>query len=50
MVIGVPNVGKSSLINSLRRQHLRKGKAARVGGEPGITRAVMSRIRSLSGP
>ena len=25
MVIGVPNVGKSSLINSLRRQHLRKG-------------------------
>lgn len=25
MVIGVPNVGKSSLINSLRRQHLGKG-------------------------
>ncbi|ELW67317.1 Mitochondrial GTPase 1 [Tupaia chinensis] len=25
MVVGVPNVGKSSLINSLRRQHLRKG-------------------------
>jgi hypothetical protein len=25
MVIGVPNVGKSSLINSLRRQHLRIG-------------------------
>nr|BAG54121.1 unnamed protein product [Homo sapiens] len=45
MVIGVPNVGKSSLINSLRRQHLRKGKATRVGGEPGITRAVMSKIQ-----
>lgn len=28
MVIGVPNVGKSSLINSLRRQHLRKGTAS----------------------
>uniref|UniRef100_A0A8C3W6D4 G domain-containing protein n=1 Tax=Catagonus wagneri TaxID=51154 RepID=A0A8C3W6D4_9CETA len=27
----VPNVGKSSLINSLRRQHLRKGKATKVG-------------------
>lgn len=27
MVIGVPNVGKSSLINSLRRQHLRKGSS-----------------------
>uniref|UniRef100_A0A452U031 G domain-containing protein n=1 Tax=Ursus maritimus TaxID=29073 RepID=A0A452U031_URSMA len=45
MVIGIPNVGKSSLINALRRQHLRKGKATRVGGEPGITRAVMSRIQ-----
>uniref|UniRef100_A0A8C9A2I3 Mitochondrial GTPase 1 n=1 Tax=Prolemur simus TaxID=1328070 RepID=A0A8C9A2I3_PROSS len=50
MVIGVPNVGKSSLINSLRRQHLRKGKAARVGGEPGITRAVMSRIQVCEQP
>ncbi|XP_077879847.1 mitochondrial ribosome-associated GTPase 1 isoform X7 [Ictidomys tridecemlineatus] len=45
LVVGVPNVGKSSLINSLRRQHLRTGKAARVGGEPGITRAVMSRVQ-----
>ncbi|XP_066879739.1 mitochondrial ribosome-associated GTPase 1 isoform X1 [Kogia breviceps] len=50
MVIGVPNVGKSSLINSLRRQHLRKGKATRVGGEPGITRAVMSRIQVCEQP
>nr|XP_004669687.1 mitochondrial ribosome-associated GTPase 1 [Jaculus jaculus] len=50
MVIGVPNVGKSSLINALRRQHLRIGKAARVGGEPGITRAVMSRIQVCERP
>ncbi|XP_023977288.1 mitochondrial ribosome-associated GTPase 1 isoform X2 [Physeter macrocephalus] len=50
MVIGVPNVGKSSLINSLRRKHLRKGKATRVGGEPGITRAVMSRIQVCERP
>ncbi|XP_039691879.1 mitochondrial ribosome-associated GTPase 1 isoform X2 [Pteropus medius] len=50
MVIGVPNVGKSSLINSLRRQHLRKGKATRVGGEPGITRAVMSKIQVCERP
>ncbi|XP_038599442.1 mitochondrial ribosome-associated GTPase 1 [Tachyglossus aculeatus] len=50
MVIGVPNVGKSSLINSLRRHHLHKGKASRVGGHPGITRAVMSKIQVCERP
>ncbi|XP_037660535.1 mitochondrial ribosome-associated GTPase 1 isoform X1 [Choloepus didactylus] len=50
MVIGIPNVGKSSLINSIRRRHLRKGKATRVGGQPGITRAVMSRIQVCERP
>ncbi|XP_030059049.1 mitochondrial ribosome-associated GTPase 1 isoform X2 [Microcaecilia unicolor] len=50
MVIGVPNVGKSSLINSLRRCHLKKGKASRVGGEPGITRAVLSSIQVSERP
>ncbi|XP_037127698.1 mitochondrial ribosome-associated GTPase 1 [Syngnathus acus] len=50
MVIGVPNVGKSSLINSLRRTHLKKGRASRVGGEPGITRAVLTRIQVCERP
>ncbi|XP_072484554.1 mitochondrial ribosome-associated GTPase 1 [Notamacropus eugenii] len=50
MVIGVPNVGKSSLINSLRRQHLKKGKASRVGGHPGVTKAVMSKIQVCERP
>ncbi|NXE15361.1 MTG1 GTPase, partial [Lophotis ruficrista] len=45
LVIGIPNVGKSSLINSLRRLHLKKGKATAVGGEPGITKAVLTRIQ-----
>ncbi|XP_024153414.1 mitochondrial ribosome-associated GTPase 1 [Oryzias melastigma] len=45
MVIGVPNVGKSSLINALRRTNMKKGRASRVGGEPGITKAVLTKIQ-----
>ncbi|XP_021237505.1 mitochondrial ribosome-associated GTPase 1 isoform X2 [Numida meleagris] len=50
MVIGVPNVGKSSLINSLRRLHLKKGKATAVGSEPGVTKAVLTRIQVCETP
>ncbi|MEQ2309616.1 Mitochondrial GTPase [Ameca splendens] len=50
MVIGVPNVGKSSLINSLRRTNLKKGRASRVGGEPGITKAVLTKIQVSERP
>ncbi|NWU71458.1 MTG1 GTPase, partial [Pterocles burchelli] len=50
LVIGVPNVGKSSLINSLRRLHLRKGKATAVGGEPGVTKAMLTRIQVCEKP
>ncbi|XP_072293181.1 mitochondrial ribosome-associated GTPase 1 [Eucyclogobius newberryi] len=50
MVIGVPNVGKSSLINSLRRTYLKKGRASRVGGEPGITKAVLTKIQVCERP
>lgn len=50
MVIGVPNVGKSSLINSLRRTNMKKGRASRVGGEPGITKAVLTRIQVCERP
>ena len=34
-VIGFPNVGKSSLINSLKRQ-----RAAPTGNTPGVTKAM----------
>ncbi|KAF5895716.1 mitochondrial ribosome-associated GTPase 1 [Clarias magur] len=50
MVIGVPNVGKSSLINALRRTNLKKGRASRVGGEPGITKAVLTQIQVCERP
>ncbi|XP_070697115.1 mitochondrial ribosome-associated GTPase 1 [Pempheris klunzingeri] len=50
MVIGVPNVGKSSLINSLRRTNLKKGRASRVGGEPGITKAILTKIQVCERP
>lgn len=44
MVIGVPNVGKSSLINRLRNINLRRSNAAPVGGVAGITRSVSTKI------
>lgn len=50
MVIGIPNVGKSSLINALRRTNLKKGKASRVGAEPGITKAVLTQIQVCERP
>ncbi|XP_021930044.1 mitochondrial GTPase 1 isoform X2 [Zootermopsis nevadensis] len=50
MVIGVPNVGKSSLINALRSKYLGKGKAAPVGAVAGITRSVQNRIKVSDKP
>ncbi|CAG2053728.1 unnamed protein product [Timema podura] len=50
MVIGVPNVGKSSLINTLRNRHLHKSNAAHVGAVAGITRSVQNRIKVNEDP
>ncbi|CAO3611639.1 unnamed protein product [Mucor hiemalis] len=50
MVVGMPNVGKSSLINSLRRVGVGKGKAAATGAQPGITRTVIGTVKVLEDP
>lgn len=50
MIIGVPNVGKSSLINILRNRHLRKKAATAVGAVAGITRSVLTKIKISEEP
>ncbi|GAB0092833.1 Mitochondrial GTPase 1 [Sergentomyia squamirostris] len=50
MIIGVPNVGKSSLVNILRNKHLHKKSASPVGAVPGVTRSVLNRIKISSDP
>jgi ribosome biogenesis GTPase A len=42
MVVGMPNVGKSTLLNVLRVQGIGKGKVAATGAQPGVTRKVSS--------
>lgn len=51
MIAGIPNVGKSTLINRLRNRHLgRKGEATRVGPEAGVTRHVENIIKICGRP
>lgn len=50
MIIGVPNVGKSSLINALRNRHLHKPAATQEGPTAGITRSVLTRIKICEDP
>lgn len=60
MIIGMPNVGKSTLVNTLREVGLakefagalstKKRKVARTGGQPGVTRATSEMIRLSRDP
>ncbi|KAL8413819.1 hypothetical protein RB594_005163 [Gaeumannomyces avenae] len=58
MVVGVPNAGKSTLLNRLRSSGLSSGgrpgdaalrrKVARTGAEPGVTRSLGTPVRVLA--
>ncbi|KAI9045314.1 putative GTPase MTG1 [Aspergillus affinis] len=47
MVVGMPNVGKSTLINNLRNQGVGKAKAVQTGGQPGITRKIGTPVKVI---
>lgn len=49
MVVGMPNVGKSSLLNALRKEGLGKAKAARTGAQPGVTRKIATSVKIILG-
>lgn len=49
MVVGMPNAGKSTLLNRLRARGMGLPKAARTGAQPGVTRRLGTPVRIAPG-
>lgn len=49
MIAGMPNIGKSSLINALRNVSLGKKKSLKTGDQPGVTRKIATSIKIAEG-
>jgi mitochondrial GTPase 1 len=49
LVVGMPNVGKSTLLNRLRACGMNLPKAAKTGSEPGVTRKFSTPVRIAPG-
>ncbi|KAJ5146096.1 uncharacterized protein N7515_000660 [Penicillium bovifimosum] len=47
LVVGMPNVGKSTLINNLRNSGTGKAKAMKTGQQPGITRKIATQVKII---
>ncbi|KAI1141086.1 P-loop containing nucleoside triphosphate hydrolase protein [Hypoxylon sp. FL0543] len=47
LVVGMPNAGKSTLLNALRRVGMQLPAAARTGAQPGITRKLSTPVRVI---
>ncbi|ORX34715.1 hypothetical protein BD324DRAFT_683158 [Kockovaella imperatae] len=50
LVVGMPNVGKSSLLNALRRVGINRGKAFRTGNVAGVTRKLTGTVKIYEEP
>ncbi|KAK0729840.1 P-loop containing nucleoside triphosphate hydrolase protein [Lasiosphaeris hirsuta] len=49
MVVGMPNAGKSTLLNRMRARGMGLPKAARTGASPGVTRKLGTPVRIAPG-